>query len=227
MDTSLDIVVVEDHGVLRRVTVQLLESRGHRVIGLSCAEEVDDDASLAVPDLYLIDLNLPGEDGLSLARRLRAAQPGIGIIMVTARSELQDRVHGYESGADIYLAKPLDPNELLAAVGALTRRLRASTPESCVIDARNQKLRGPLGEEPLQHPEMALLSALARAPGQALEFWQVAQHLGQPEEHFSKASMEVRIARLRRKLSTVSGLDNPIRSVRKSGYRLGVSLTVE
>lgn len=207
--------------------VQLLEANGHRAVGLSCAEEVDDEAALSVPDLYLIDLNLPGEDGFSLSRRLRAAQPNVGIIMITARGEIQDRLNGYESGADLYLPKPVEPDELLAAIRALTRRLRTTSDEACTVNVRDQRLRGPNGEEALQHHEVLLLSALAKAPGQSLEFWQVAQHLGQPEEHFSKASMEVRIARLRRKLSIVSGADNPIRSVRKTGYRLCITLLID
>lgn len=227
MDTALDIVVIEDHVLLQTVTVQLLESRGHRVTGLSSAEDIDDEIGVMVPDLYVIDLNLPGEDGLSLARRLRGVQPDVGIIMVTARDTLADRLNGYEHGADIYLTKPVDPAELLAAVVALSRRLRpAERKTTCVVDAQTQRLRGPKGEESLQHHEFKLLSALARAPQQTLELWQVAQHLGQAEDSFSKASMEVRVARLRRKLADVSGVDNPIRALRKTGYRLCVSVMI-
>jgi len=227
VDAPLNIVVVEDHLLLQKVTVQLLESRGHRVTGLSCAEEVDDGSGTLVPDLYLIDLNLPGEDGLSLARRIRAAQPEVGIIMVTARGALDDRLTGYASGADIYLPKPADPAELMAAVAAISRRLRPANREACIVNSRLQRIRGPRGEESLQHHELSLLGALARAPAQTLELWQVAQHLGQPEENFSKPSMEVRVARLRRKIANVSGTDNPIRSLRKTGYRLCVPVVME
>ena len=227
MDSSLDIVVIEDHELLRRVTTQLLESNGHRVIGVAAAEEIDDLTGFQAPDLYLVDLNLPGEDGLSLSKRLRTAQPGVGIIMITARSELNDRLDGYNHGADLYLAKPVDPAELIAAIAALTRRLRSRGVQTCSLDARNHRVRGPVGEETLQYHEVSVLSALARAPGQTLELWQIAQHLGQPEESFSKASMEVRIARLRRKLVTVSGVENPIRSVRKIGYRLCMPLSID
>jgi DNA-binding response OmpR family regulator len=227
VDTPLEIVVIEDHILLQKVTVQLLESRGHRVVGLSCSEEIDDGLGVMVPDLYIVDLNLPGEDGLSLARRLRVAQPDVGIIMVTARDSLDDRLNGYESGADIYLPKPADPAELLAAVNALARRLRPAEREDCVVDTQNQRIKGPKGVESLQHHEARLLSALARAPGKTLEFWQVAQQLGQSEDGFSKASMEVRVARLRRKLADVSGVENPIRSLRKTGYRLCVPVVVD
>ena len=92
MDAPLHIAVIEDHRLLHQVTVQLLRDQGHHVTGFFCAEELDDESSVFVPDLYVIDLNLPGEDGLSLARRIRASQPATGIIMVTARDSLEDRL---------------------------------------------------------------------------------------------------------------------------------------
>lgn len=119
----MNILVVEDNDSLRQATVAMLIRHGHWTTGLVCAEDLDDLRLNPQPDLFIIDLNLPGEDGLSLSRRLRAAQPLVGIIMVTARSLLGDKLAGYESGADLYLAKPVDPAELLAAVESLGRRL--------------------------------------------------------------------------------------------------------
>lgn len=124
MDTPLEIVLVEDHDQLRRVTAAVLRARGHRVVALASAEEVDDSITLSKPDIFILDLNLPGEDGLSLSRRIRAAQPRVGIIMTTVRREVERRLVGYESGADAYLAKPTDVEELSAAVEALGRRVR-------------------------------------------------------------------------------------------------------
>ena len=106
---SLNIVLVEDHDLLRTVTQSVLTQAGHNVLALSCAEEVDEALSGMSPDLYILDLNLPGEDGISLARRIRHSHPRVGIIMTTVRSEIADRLDGYESGADIYLPKPTDP----------------------------------------------------------------------------------------------------------------------
>lgn len=124
MDTPLEIVLVEDHDQLRRVTAAVLRARGHRVVALASAEEVDDSITLSKPDLFILDLNLPGEDGLSLSRRIRAAQPRVGIIITSSRREVEQRLVGYESGADAYLAKPTDVEELSAAVEALGRRVR-------------------------------------------------------------------------------------------------------
>lgn len=80
MATALNIIVVEDHDTLREVTVALLAEQGHKVIGLACAEALDDEAGGRVADIYLLDLNLPGENGISLARRIRHAQPNVGKI---------------------------------------------------------------------------------------------------------------------------------------------------
>ena len=124
MDTPLEIVLVEDHDQLRRLTTAVLRARGHRVVALASAEEVDDSVTLSKPDIFILDLNLPGEDGVSLSRRIRAAQPRVGIIMTTVRREVEQRLVGYESGADAYLGKPTDVEELSAAVEALGRRVR-------------------------------------------------------------------------------------------------------
>ncbi|MGA1728205.1 MAG: response regulator transcription factor, partial [Burkholderiaceae bacterium] len=107
---SLNIVLVEDHDLLRTVTESVLKEAGHNILALGCAEEVDEALSGMNPDLYILDLNLPGEDGISLARRIRRSHPRVGIIMTTVRSEVTDRLDGYESGADIYLPKPTDPS---------------------------------------------------------------------------------------------------------------------
>lgn len=267
MTIPLEIVLVEDHDDLRRVTAVLLAERGHHVVGLSSAEEVDDSILLPKPDVFILDLNLPGEDGLDLAKRIRSAQPRVGIILTTVRSELRDRLDGYESGADIYLPKPTDFEELTAAVEALGRRVRdplglgaltaenetseedhkvtqaelfdrpagLSRIEACrvaaaelpvvTVDLPGLQLLGDRRAEPLSDSESRLLCALARAHGRQLERWQVAAALGQKED-FSKASLEMRVGRLRKKLVAVSGEPRPLRALRGAGYRLCLRVTV-
>jgi DNA-binding response OmpR family regulator len=124
--TPLNIVVVEDNHDLREAIVEVLTAQGHRVLGLSCAEELGDEGAQAVIDLLVVDLNLPGEDGVSLTRRLRATQPGLCILMMTARDSVRDKVSGYEAGADMYLTKPVSIEELTAAVTSVDRRLNAT-----------------------------------------------------------------------------------------------------
>jgi len=126
MAARLSIVLVEDNDDLRDLTADALRAEGHRVTALACAEELEDRARGVAADLFLIDLNLPGEDGFSLSRRIRKAQPLVGIVIVSARSDLQGKVDGYECGADWYLPKPVPIEELLAAISSFARRSHAT-----------------------------------------------------------------------------------------------------
>ena len=95
MAASLNIIVVEDHDSLREVMVAILNDAGHQAAGLASAEALDDEAGGRVADIYLIDINLPGENGISLSARIRRTHPQVGIILVTARLKAQDKVDGY------------------------------------------------------------------------------------------------------------------------------------
>jgi DNA-binding response OmpR family regulator len=171
MATGLSIIVVEDNDSLRLVTVEILRQQGHQVQGLACAEDIDDAAGGVTADIFILDLNLPGEDGISLATRLRKAQPEVGIIMVTARIQSVDKTTGYECGADIYLCKPVAPEELLAAINALARRLKpvAQTNSHLVLDVNKLTLASEQGEVSLSANEATSLIAFIRAPEQRLE----------------------------------------------------------
>lgn len=123
---SLEIVVVEDNLALLAVTANALRFAGHSVRAVGSAEEF---VSLIEPksvDVAVVDLNLTGRDGIWLAQHLRAASPRVGIVMVTARVSLQDRMAGYGIGADIYLSKPVEAGELVAAVQSLGRRISSA-----------------------------------------------------------------------------------------------------
>jgi len=164
---ALKILLVEDNDGLREATLAFLQRHGHYVRGVSSAEEVNDVEGGFVPDVYVIDLILPAEDGVSLTRRLRAAQPGAGIIIMTAMARIGDKVLGYRSGADLYLTKPIDPEELIASLESLGSRLRnaALTPDTLLLRIANLKITGRLGEALLSAGEVTMLSAFARASG--------------------------------------------------------------
>lgn len=225
MDSGLNIIVVEDHDLLREVTVDALRSAGHDARGASCAEALDDELAGFRADVIVLDLGLPGEDGLSLARRIRAAQPEMGIIMVTARDERQDVLSGYGSGADLYLAKPVSPEELGAAVKALARRMRMSAPVAPVtLSEGSMTLKGPLAQVGLSDQECSILTALCRAPGHRLETWQLIELSGRTADDHGKRALEVQIVRLRKKME-LAGITGPlIKSIRGTGYQLCVSL---
>lgn len=230
---SLNVVVVEDHDGLRDVVIEVLRSHGHAAIGLSCAEELDDKAGGAPIDLLIVDLNLPGEDGLSLARRVRAAQPMAGIVIITSRETVEDRVNGYGSGADIYLQKPISMVELMAAINSISRRLCAQAAAydhtettSVLVDVEKMLLHGPMGKGALTSSETLLLSALARAPGRRLDISDLLAHLAMDPGAQGKSALEVRMVRLRRKLVAVGADKLCLRSNRMQGYQISASLTV-
>lgn len=121
--TPRSILIIEDNEDLREITVELLSAEGHQVIGVDSAEAASAHASDV--DLMLVDLNLPGEDGLSLTRRMRSARPDLGIIILTARGLPGDIKLGYDAGADLYLPKPVEFEQLMAAIAGLPQRCSA------------------------------------------------------------------------------------------------------
>jgi DNA-binding response OmpR family regulator len=227
MSGGLWVMVVEDHDALREATARILSQHGYQVVSVSCAEDVDDTPMRAIPDLYVIDLNLPDEDGLSLARRLRRAQPHAGIVITTARTQLSDRVNGYEAGADIYLPKPVDPEELLVTLAMLAKRLlRAVDGADLTLDGRRLVLRGAGGEARLAESEVRLLVTLASARNQTLERWQVALQLNPDKEEISADNLQNRISQLRKKMQGCGAEGEVIKAIRGNGYRLCVPLMV-
>lgn len=230
MVAKLNIVVVEDNHDLRELTCQVLMQEGHRVKGLSCAEELEDLAGGEPADVFLIDLNLPSEDGISLSKRIRKAQPLVGIIIVSARTDLADRLTGYDSGADWYITKPVVFEELAAAIRSFARRRHAAKLDRADVllglTLSNLDLQGPKGVSKLTPTEAMVLTALARAPAGQLETWQIAEMLGLVADESMKSNIAVRMTRLRKKLMDVGADGVVIESIRNVGYQLLVHVEV-
>ena len=226
MHPSLHILVVEDNDGLREATVDFLRAQGHQVTGVVCAEEVDDTPTRDVPDLYLIDVNLPGEDGFSLAERLRKSHPTAGIVLMTARGQLSDRLEGYSSGADNYLIKPVEQLELLACIQNLARRIKPQALGLDLLELNSLSLclKGPRGSEGVTLGESLLLAGFIRAAGQKLERWQAMQLIDPTEKGLSSANLEMRITTLRRKLSACGAPEDAIRTLRGFGYALSCAI---
>lgn len=227
----MNIVVIEDYVPLRITIVKTLQKLGYLGIGLSCAEELDDVALGKATDLFIIDLNLPEEDGISLTKRIRQSNPLVGIIMLTARSRETDRALGYESGADIYLTKPVSFAELTAAIMALSRRIQAEKTvfvDSLILDSSRLVLCFRELEISINETESIILQSLARAKNQQLENWQLLEVIGDDLDSVTaKSYLNVRIHRLRQKLNEI-GFDNTnsIKNHHQKGYQLCVNLTV-
>lgn len=233
MDTaaaSLSILIVEDNDNLRDSIVDELTTRGHHVRGIDCAEALPEQPHLAHLDLAILDLNLPGEDGLSLANRLRSSHPELGIIMLTARIQTEERASGYAHGADIYLIKPASLSELNAAINALARRLKpdlTAVSNSLRVYPSQRKLTTPDGSIfSLTEHESSLLVAFSRAPQNTLCTWQIAEILGMDMDQPNKPAIELHIVRLRKKLPLLGSSTSPIQAIRGYGYRLCVETQI-
>lgn len=228
---ALHILVVEDNDSLREATVDFLCSNGHHAVGVVSAEDVDDTPMRNLPDLYLIDVNLPGENGFALAQRIRQSQPLAGIVLVTARGQLHDRLAGYHHGADNHLTKPVEPAELLACIHSLGFRLKAQAlslqpQQGLVLHSQALSLSGPQGKAVLTPVEGLLLAALARAAGHKLERWQAMQLVDTKDKGLLPANLEMRISALRKKLGQCGAEDNPILTLRGFGYALNCQVEI-
>lgn len=228
-ESTLKILLVEDNDDLRDATQSFLQRHGHAVRSAASAEEINEACGGFVPDIYIVDLTLPEEDGLSLVRRIRHLHPQVGIVITTARAQIGERVHGYESGADLYFVKPVDPQELRAGIQALAKRMHtASTPSQGMLSLHLTRflLSGPTGETTLTPAETTLLTTLARAPSRTVERWQLLEVIRTGGELPSSANLEMRITRLRRKLALVGAEPPYIKALHKVGYLLCSGVTL-
>ena len=229
MSAPINIIVVEDHLSLQELLVAHLCHHGYAAIGVASAEELDDLWVWGKVDILVLDINLPGENGVSIAARLSQANPMLRIIMLTAKSAEKDKLLGYESGADIYLTKPASPSELLAAVRSVERRITQTTPSvDLVLDCLKMQLIATATGHLIQLSanELALLKGLSAAPNQKLDYWRLLDILGKPVDEKSKAALSVNIHRLKLKMMTL-GVDGPaIKSNFNEGYQLAVNIQV-
>ena len=228
MDNQLCIAVIEDYDDLRKTIVNTLKAQGHQVFGLDCAEALYESSATDFLDILIVDLNLPGEDGMSLTQRMRSLQPHIGIIILTADVQLSRKLQGYASGADIYMTKPIPLDELSAAVNALGRRVKRFSPEEggFRLHLESMKLEGPSNAVLLSAHELSILVALSRSANGRLETWQLLELIGAEATENSKSRLEVQMVRLRKKLMQCGCMQNPVRAIRGFGYQLCIQLTL-
>ena len=230
------ILVVDDDPKIRQMLSRYLEEEGFHIALASTGAEMRDALARNRADLVLLDLVLPGEDGLLLAREIRAQDGRTGIIMVTGRSEMVDTVVGLEVGADDYIGKPFHLRNLLARIKSVLRRLqpppgeavfRPSEPQEGEalrfdgwrIDFDRREVRRPDGAEvPLTSGEFDLLAIFARHAGRVLTRDMLMDLTrGRQWEVFDKA-IDAQVARLRRKIETDPKVPAIIKSVRGVGY---------
>ena len=223
------LLIVEDEADIRELLRYNLEREGYKVLACASAEEAMETLARTVPDLVLLDLMLPGEDGLTLCRDLRA-RSSLPVVMLTAMGEEMDRIIGLEMGADDYLAKPFNPRELLARIKAVLRRanlmpdVQEALPERLhfdhwQLDLSRRELVDELGVAiSLSTAEFDLLKVFLERPKRVLSRDQLLDMArGREAQAFDRA-IDTLVSRLRRKLEVDPKKPELIKTVWGGGY---------
>ena len=224
---SATVLVVEDEPQIQELVAINLEHLGHRVLRAASAEEAETSIRAALPDVVVLDWMLPGDSGLSFARRLRSDERtrDLPILMLTARAMEQDKISGLEAGADDYLTKPFSPKELAARIKAVLRR-RAPQLSGDAVEVEGLRLdpathRVSAGEHrlSLSPSEFRLLHFLLTHPGRVYSRAQLLDQVWGDHVYIEERTVDVHIRRLRKALEP-SGHDRLIDTVRGAGYGL-------
>ncbi len=222
-----NILVVDDEEDLLELVRYTLAKEGHSVTCVDTGEKAVDSVRQSLPDLIVLDLMLPGIDGLEVCRRLKGdlKTREVPIIMLTAKSEERDVITGLDGGADDYVTKPFSPRVLLARVKSLMRRKDAElrTQRDTIIQIRELVIHPGRHEVKLQgesinltYTEFALLQFLAKRPGWAYSRSQIVDAVKGEDYPVTERSVDVQVAGLRKKLGSFGG---NIETVRGVGYR--------
>lgn len=228
--SQISLLLVEDNLSLRDELADYLREDGFQLATASDGVEMNFALEQKIPTIVILDLNLPGEDGISIAKRLRASLPNIGLIILSARVRSSERNEGYSVGADVYLTKPTIPEELVQVIHNLCRRLSPATetPE-WILDTENSTLIKSNEETcHLTGLETLLIKELV-LHGKFISHDDLIYYLGNPDEseEFNKSRMEVLISRLRKKFMAVHGSNPLIKVIRGKGYQLIPPITLK
>ncbi len=239
MDTNTHILVVDDDRDIRTLLAEYLDSNGLRTLTATNGSEMRRVLEESRVDLIVLDLTLPGEDGLTLCRNLRASS-SVPVIMLTARGEPLDRILGLEMGADDYLAKPFEPRELFARIRSVLRRTQALPPNMAQPDVATMRFAGWTLDLTARHlvnrdgvvvalsgAEFRLLKVFLDHPNRVLNRDQLLELTqGRESDPFDR-SVDIQISRLRQKLGDDARTPTIIKTVRNEGYVLATTVSAE
>ena len=223
------LLIVDDEPEVRSVLEEYFASHGYATVVADGAAEARKLAAAHPVDLALVDIHMPGEDGLSLARHLRERHAGMAIVMLTSAAMVVDRIVGLEMGADDYIPKPFDPRELLARVRSVLRRTSLAARAElgaervrmgrCVLDLVAHRLSDENGVEvPMSPLEYDLLKALAENPNRPLSRERILNLNRQRDWDPFDRSVDLRVMRVRRKIEPDPEHPRFIRTIRNEGY---------
>ncbi len=222
------VLLVEDEPAQREILRYNLSAEGY---GVTMAENGDDALILideVTPDLILLDWMLPGVSGIEICRRLKTRKEtrSIPVIMLSARSEEVDRVRGLETGADDYVVKPFSVSELMARIRTQLRRTRPAAVgqrleyQDIVLDGESHRVTRSGADVKLGPTEFRLLSTLMEKPGRVWSREQLLDRVWGRDVYVDTRTVDVHVGRLRKALCRKGG-DDPLRTVRGTGYALG------
>lgn len=224
--TGKKILLVEDEAAIREMTAMALERAGFDVFAAEDAQQAERVLSDGLPDLILLDWMLPGSSGIELARRFRRDEytREVPIIMLTARSEEDDRVRGLDSGADDYVTKPFSPRELIARIKAVIRRTSPEQDEGVleakglVLDTHSHRVSAHGNALEMGPTEFRLLQFFMAHPERVYSRTQLLDMVWSRGSFVEERTVDVHIRRLRKALEN-DGFDGFIQTVRGAGYR--------
>lgn len=226
---KMNILIIEDDILLGEALQDALIAENYQVTCLGNTKEFEDITQIKNYDVLIIDLNLPGEDGLKFNERVRKISSDIGIIIHSARNSDLHIDEGYSSGADIYITKPASINELYQALKTIIDRKNYTLKnefQNIKLFTSSFKLSCAENETSLSTSQVALLVSFARSQNKLLETWQIAEVLEMNLDNLSRTSIELHISRLRKKIQSISSASNPISSIRDVGYRLNMEVLI-
>lgn len=218
-----EVILLEDETVLREEIAEFLAGSGYAVSATASLGAFWQSYDPARHSIAVIDLGLPDGDGLTLIRSLREQGRQLGIVVLTARGATRDRVAGLGDGADYYLAKTADLDELAATLAALSRRLGEpdeAPRETWVLELSPRRLLPP-GCEPvmLSEQDWVVMQVLMRHAGEIASRHQIVEALGEDYLSYDQRRLDTQMRRLRRKVQEATGLNLPINTARNAGYR--------
>jgi DNA-binding response OmpR family regulator len=233
--TAANLLIIEDEPITRSQLAAHFEKEGYKVTVRDDAENAQKIVSTENIDICLVDINLPGKDGLTLTRELRA-KSDVGIILVTGKDEQIDRIVGLESGADDYVTKPFDPRELLSRVKNLLWRVKAQEKqkekgfkrsfEGWTLDLNKRELATPQNEvQPLSAGEFHLLLALIENAGQVMTRDQLMNRIRNREWYPDDRYIDVLVGQVRRKFRQFAPGTTFISTIHGTGYLFAPTVT--
>jgi len=224
------VILVEDNISLREALEHHLVDAGFLIRGVGDGQELNQVLAISKPDVIVLDLNLPQEDGISIAKRVRLAYPSMGIVMLTARVRSIDRHEGYDSGADVYLTKPVNPSELTTVLQNLCRRISPQVDNQVwSLHLAALQLVSPAKEViKLTVSEAKLVQELALS-GDLLSMSRLIEVFGDIDlpEPTNKLRIEQVVSRVRRKMDVLLGGQPSIKAVTRLWYKLFVPVVIE